>query len=279
MSICKTRIFQLAAVAVMLFSSGSLFAQSSVTVAGDAKMVSKDNASWALEVGGKVVTGYDYVHFKSTDGVYFAVEAKNGKWGICDNTGAFLFDCTYAKTTVSGPTAVLYETADGSPKFYDCAAKKYVEPQQVGADFFDKDREFDPTRMTQAKASEQARMLSAQVTPDGRFEIRQKGIRQELVAHGKVILEAQEFKIITDAKYWDRTGCWGFIVKDKGLYGTYIFQTYEENGKLYLEGRQLIPYEYTFIKLDDNYKDKGIVRCTKRGGAIDLRAWTGKMVE
>lgn len=279
MSIFKTRIFQIAAVAVMLFSSGSLFAQSSVTVAGNAKMVSKDNASWALEVGGKVVTGYDYVQFKSTDGVYFAVEAKNGKWGICDNTGAFLFDCTYAKTTVSGPTAVLYETADGSPKFYDCAAKKYVEAQQVGADFFDKDREFDPTRMTQAKASEQAKMLSSQVTPDGRFEIRQKGIRQELVAHGKVILEAQEFKIITDAKYWDRTGCWGFIVKDKGLYGTYIFQTYEENGKLYLEGRQLIPYEYTFIKLDDNYKDKGIVRCTKRGGAIDLRAWTGKMVE
>lgn len=273
------RIFLLAVVVLMLFSTGSLYAQSSVTVAGNAKMVSKDNASWALEVGGKVVTGYDYAQFKSTDGVYFAVESKNGKWGICDNTGAFLFDCTYAKTSVSGPTAVLYETADGSPKFYDCAARKYVEAQQVGADFFDKDREFDPTRMSQAKATEHAKMLSAQVTPDGRFEIRQKGIRQELVAHGKVILEAQEFKIITDAENWNRTGCWGFIVKNKGLYGTFILENYEEDGKVHLDSMQCIPFEYTFIKLDDNYKGKGIVRCTKRGGAIDLRAWTGKMVE
>lgn len=277
MNIRTTRIFPFAAIAVLLFLSEPLMAQSRVSIVGNAVMVSKDNASWALEVGGKVVTGYNYAHFKSTDGVYFAVEAKNGKWGICDNTGAFLFNCTYAKTSVSGATAVLYETADGAPKFYDCAAKKYVEAQQVGADFFDKNREFDPTRMTQTKASEQAKMLSAQVTPDGRFEIRQKGIRQELVAHGKVILEAQEFKIITDAKNWEKTGCWGFIVKDKGLYGTYILEAYEENGKLNLSGEQLIPYEYTFIKLHED--NNSIVRCTKRGGAIDLRAWTGKMLE
>lgn len=272
------RILSFAAVVLMLFSVGSLFAQSSVSVAGNAKMVSKDNASWALEVGGKVVTGYNYAQFKSTDGVYFAVEAKNGKWGICDNTGAFLFDCTYAKTTVSGSTAVLYESADGSPKFYDCAARKYVEAQQVGADFFDKDREFDPTRMTQAKASEQAKMLSAQVAPHGKFEIRQKANsnRQELVVDGKVVWECQEFRILSSAEDFNRTTCWAFIVKDKGYYGTFVMSLYLKDGKKQLESQQFIPYEYTFIKQDEH---PGIVRCTQKGGAIEYRAWTGQKVE
>lgn len=272
------KILSVAAIAVMLFSSGQLMAQSRVSIVGNAVMVSKDNASWALEVGGKVVTGYDYAHFKSTDGVYFAVEAKNGKWGICDNTGAFLFQCTYAKTTVSGATAVLYETADGTPKFYDCAAKKYVEAEQVSADFFDKDREFDPTRMTQAKASEQAKMLSAQVAPHGKFEIRQKANsnRQELVVDGKVVWECQEFRILSSAEDFNRTTCWAFIVKDKGYYGTFVVSLYLKDGKKQLESQQFIPYEYTFIKQDEQ---PGIVRCTKKGGVIEYRAWTGQMVE
>lgn len=275
----KTKLFfSIAATVAMLFAADTLPAQNRVTVSGNANMVSNDNNSWALEVGGKVVTGYDYAHFKSTNGVYFAVENKDGKWGICDNAGTFLFPCVYAKTSVSDNTAMLYETADGAPKFYDCAARKFVQAEQADADFFDKGREFDPTKMTQAKAEEQAKMLSAQVAPHGKFEIRQKANsqRQELVVDGKVIWECQEFRILSTAEDFNRTTCWAFIVKDKGYYGTYVISLYMKDGQKQLEHQQFIPYEYTFIKADEH---PGIVRCTTKSGAVVLRAWTGQEVK
>lgn len=273
-------LFSIAVVAVMLFSVDASMAQGRVSIAGGASMVAKDNASWALEVNGKVVTGYGYKHFQSTDGVYFAVEDKNGKWGVCDNTGAFIHNCQFAKTYVNDATAMLYDTANGTPKIYDCKTRQYVQAQQADADFFDKGRDFNPEKMTRDKAIAESKRLSSLVTPDGRFEIRMKANsqRQELVAQGKVILEAQEFtEILTDEANWNETGCWVFIVKNGGLYGTFCLGTWEEDGKLNLETVWFIPCEYTFMRSDPDRP--GIVRCTTKSGVVKLKGYAGKDVQ
>jgi hypothetical protein len=213
------RIFSVVAMVVMIISSNSLFAQSRVSVAGNANMVSKDDNTWVLEVNSKVVTGYDYSHFQSTDGVYFAVEDKNGKWGVCDNAGTFLFKCELAKTYVNGSTAMLYSSTEAPQDLRLYKTKAYVKAEEAGADFFDKGRDFNPEKMTRDKSIEASKALSAQVAAHGKFEIRMKANsnRQELVVDGKVIWECQEFRIFSDVEYFNKTSCWVFIVKNNNL--------------------------------------------------------------
>ncbi|MDR3119036.1 MAG: hypothetical protein LBU44_06410 [Mediterranea sp.] len=101
--------------------------------------------------------------------------------------------------------------------------------------------------------------------------------RQELMAQGKVVLEVQEFtKILSDEVNWNKTGCWVFIVKNNGLYGTLCLGTWKENGKQNLEMQQFIPYEYSYISPDSQL---GIVQCTTKSGAVHYRAWSGQMVQ
>lgn len=268
-----TKLFLAVAMIAMAFSTNSLFAQSRVSIAGKADMVSNDNKSWALEVNGKVVTGYNYSHFKSTNGAYFAVEDKNGKWGICDASGTFLFKCQFAKTSVSDNTAMLYSSLDAAPKIYDCKTKTYVEAEQAGADFFDKGRDFNPEKMTRDNSVEAAKALSAQVPEYGRFEIRMNGIRQQLVVDGKVLYEAQEFTVLSTAADFTRTGAWFFIVKNKGLYGTYGLALWEKDGQKKMEHKMFVPLEYTFIRPDETPR---MVRCTSKSGVVHIRAWTGQ---
>jgi hypothetical protein len=265
----------IAMVVIMVFTTNAASAQSRSTIYGDANMVSKDNNSWALEVNGKVVTGYDYSHFQSTDGVYFAVEDKNGKWGVCDQAGTFLFKCELAKTYVNGSTAMLYSSTEAPPKIYDCKTKAYVKAEEAGADFFDKGRDFNPEKMTRDKSIEASKALSAQVAVHGKFEIRMKAnsSRQELVVDGKVIWECQEFRILSTADDFNRTTCWAFIVKNNGKYGTFVISLYMKDGKKQLESQQFIPYEYSFIV---PHTSPGMLECTTMSGASHYRAWTGQ---
>jgi hypothetical protein len=170
---------------------------------------------------------------------------------------------------------MLYAEANGTPKIYDCKTRQYVQAEQAGADFFDKGRDFNPEKMTRDKSIEASKALSAQVAAHGKFEIRMKAnsSRQELVVDGKVIWECQEFTIVSDAEYFNKTSCHAFIVKNNGLYGTFIVGMEMNNGEKVVEYQQFIPYEYTFIRADSQ---PGIVRCTTKSGVVKLKAYTGQ---
>jgi hypothetical protein len=246
-------IHVIATVAIMVLATNAAVAQSRVTVHGTANMVSGDNDSWALEIGGKLVTRHDYRHFQSTDGVYFAVEDKNGKWGICDNTGTFLLECRFAKTSVNGATATLHEEANGTPKFYDCKTKTHVQAKQVGADFFENEAKARKEKQYRDGTVKRARDLSAAVPPERRFDIRNNDdyTRQQIVYKEKVRLECdQVLGFETNAANDSKTGSSLFFVRNNGLVGAYLIQVYEKNGELVSFAGLTIPYRYFAIHPD-----------------------------
>lgn len=245
------KFFQIiATVACMMLATNAVFAQSRVTVYGNTNMVSRDNDSWALEVNGKVVTDYDYRHFQSTDGVWFAVEDKGGKWGICDNTGTFLFSCQFAKTSVSGSLAMLYTDANGEPKIYDCKMQTYVQAQRVDENFFENEYEARENKQSRDGTVKRAQELSASVPPERKFEIRnnESYTRQELFFNGKVRFECDEILgVETTAADTSKTGWWLFVVKDHGMIGACLIQVYEKEGELVSWVGQTIPYRYKVV--------------------------------
>ena len=256
-----------------------------IALKGDAYIIKEEKYA-GLEVDGEVLipvsTKY-WVNFSTSTGKYFVAETENGTFNVLDRKGKQVKLGDYRnfyKASVVDGTIMTQATKDSPPKYFSENNLSIVEVkvEQAEADFFDKDRVFNPEKMTRDKAVEQSKLLSAQVEPHGKFEIRQKANsqRQELVVDGKVLWEAQEIVPITDAKFFNKTTCWGFIVKNGGLYGTYGLSLYMKDGKKCIEHQQFIPYEYTFIRAD---AQPGIVRCTTKSSTLKLKAWTGQDVK
>ncbi|GHV09470.1 hypothetical protein FACS1894162_0050 [Bacteroidia bacterium] len=267
--------------AMVLFSATS-FAQTNkevrVSLKGNAYMVGNENAL-GLEVNGKLVVTKNYRDFKTDDdGKYFAVEAKDGKYGVCDSKGTFIYKCVYYKTWVTGGTIRVQETASSTPKFYNTSAPT-VEVKVTALDPLT----FSPEiKKAHEIAERQAAAVKAQdAFASFEFKTNSKG-RQELYVDGKKLYEAKTFNLISTYDFYKKTTCWVFIVTDKvsgygkDAYGLYVLSIYNDNGKKGIETGLNIPYEYSYMS--PSHTGGPVVICTTFSGAEKRFGWDGEPI-
>lgn len=262
-----------------------------IVVFGTASMVSNDRTNWGLEVSGKLVVPLQYKSFGSRDGKFFVVHAKDGKMGVCNAQGKFIFPCKYFKTTVVGTTISVVETSGAKPKFYNTAnptvevvakemSAKSLEEEIAGSS--PKGTYFNPSSAKQVRAVEQSKAASA-AAPFGAFSFRTNSKnKQELVVDDKVVFTADNFNLITDAKYFEETKCWFFVVENdptgmksyRGLIGVEIM---DKDGEKAVYHEVTIPIEYSFIEFVDG--SKYWLNCSKYGGGRVRLSLFGKTPE
>ncbi|MDR0754825.1 MAG: hypothetical protein LBF04_05500 [Prevotellaceae bacterium] len=247
-----------------------------VALKGNAYMVGTENGL-GLEVDGKLVVAKNYLNFQTDDeGKYFAVEAKDGKFGVCDSKGTFLYKCTHYKTLITGGMIRLQETENSTPKFYKTSSPT-TEVKVTALD----PNTFDPrTRAKHEFAEKKANEIAAQ-DPFAAFEFKTnaKGW-QELYVDGKKLFEARTFSLISTYDYYKKTKCFFFIVTDKvagrskDAYGLFGLSIYNKDGKKSIETLLSIPLEYSYISPSDT--GAPIVICTTFSGAEKHFTWIGK---
>ncbi|WP_294078907.1 hypothetical protein [Proteiniphilum sp. UBA5384] len=253
------------------FCSVSAYTQQvRVALKGDAYLLKKGEYI-ALEVGGKIVIGFDeeFTGITSSDGKYFIADYDGEEFYIYDRAGKEVelgggLTQRYDKIAVIDGTIVV--TKKGETRYYSGDDPSVeIKAQTASHDFFDKGREFNPEKMAQAVASEQAKYLSGLVRPDGKFEIRPKpnSNRQQIFVNGKMLHEAQEYKVVSDSEWWSKTGCWAIIAKNSGKYGAVLLEVYEEDGKKGESVLQVIPYQYSFV----SHHGGNMLKCTTISGA------------
>ncbi|NDV79396.1 hypothetical protein [Dysgonomonas sp. 511] len=266
----KLIIKKIALIAFCAFvAAPAVFAQQArVALKGNAYVI-KEGKYAGLEIDGEVlipvVTKY-WVNFDTSTGKYFVAETENGDFCVLDRNGKQVKlggrRNFYKASTVDG-TIMTQATKDSPPKYFsENNLSVEVKVETASHDFFDKDRVFNPEKMAQAKASEQAEYLSSLVTPDGRFEIKPKpnSYRQQIFVQGKMLHEAQEYRVLSDPEYWNKTGCWAIMCKNNGYYGALLLGVYEKDGKQMVEILQTIPYEYTFV----SHHDGNMIKATTK---------------
>lgn len=281
----KNLISILAMVVIMIMSTTTLFGQESkVALGGSAYKVSDNNNTWGLRVNDQLVVKKDYRDF-STDknAQFFAVEAMDGKMGVCDAKGNFVYRCEYEKTAISGGMILIY--TNGKPKFYNQSAPTVaVEAKQTSITSIedeiaakDPGNSFNPTQIKQKKAVEKAKEVSAQA-PEGAFSFRTNNRgKQELIIDSKVVYTAETFFLLSDVAFYNETGCWLFIISDRSggvreNYGVLAIAAYMDNGKKVVDDMLTIPLEYSFI----SPHQKASVECTTWSGASKYLNWYGK---
>jgi hypothetical protein len=266
----------------MLTVSATLSAQNNkearVLLKGNAYMVGNENG-FGLEINGKLVVAKNYRDFQTNDDAkYFAVEAKDGKYGVCDRSGNFIYKCIYYKAQITSSYIRLQTTAEAEPKFYS-TAEPTTEVKAQKADPL----MFDQGMKAAHEVGEKKAKAIAEQDPFAAYELKtnSKG-RQELYVDGKKLFEAKLFSLISTYDFWKKSTCWFFIVKDKvpnygnDAYGLYILSIENKDGKKVLETQLSIPYEYSYIS---PYKS-GVtyVRCTTFSGAEKVFSWYGEPV-
>ena len=217
------KIFFVAAFALLTAGPGAVSAQQArVALKGNAYMIKEGNAA-SLEVDGKIVCTLDdgYVDFKTATGNYFAAEFDDGRFVLLNREGCSVVlgprdEIDYYKISLVSGTVVAQKEKNSKPKYYsekDLSVE--ITPQAVGHDFFEKEIEnktgqpvFNPEKMAQGKSSEQAEYLSSLVPEAGRFEIRPKpnSTRQQIFVKGKMLDEAQEYKVVSPRRYGTNGG-------------------------------------------------------------------------
>lgn len=247
---------------------------SRVALKGTAYLVSDNSKLWALEVGGKLVTGQEYINFATPDGKFFVATLPNGKKGICNAAGKFIYPCEYAQASVTGGTIVLRREKTSKPQFFSTANPTVaVQPKKMTIAQIEDQMEADAPRGTyfnskriyQREAIALALEMSDKLGLIGSYEIRDNDYgKQELVVDGKVYHTAINFFNATSIdSYAERNNCWYFIVKDRingyDRYGLYCLQKKLDEQQIKVSGELVIPYDYDFITLKSRYK----VRCVK----------------
>jgi hypothetical protein len=249
-----------------------------VLLKGNAYMVGNENGL-GLEVNGKLVVAKNYRDFKTDDdGKYFAVEAKDGKYGVCDAKGTFIYKCTYYNTGVTGGTIRVQETATSTSKFYNTSAPT-VELKATALDPL----AFDPALRERHKiAEEKAEAIKAlDAFASFEFKTNSKG-RQELYVDGKKLFEAKSFALISTYDFYKKSTCWVFIVTDKvsgygkDAYGLWILSIYKKDGEKSLETQLSIPFEYSYMS--PSHTGGAVVICTTFSGATKRIDWMGKPI-
>lgn len=223
--------------------------QARVALKGNAYMI-KDGKAASLEVDGKIVCTLNdgYVDFETATGNYFAAEFDDGRFVLLNREGHSVVlgprdEIDYYKISLVSGTVVAQKEKDGKPKYYS-----------------EKD-------------------LSVEITPQtlvpeaGRFEIRPKpnSTRQQIFVRGKMLDEAQEYKVVSTPEVWNKWGYWILITKNGGYYGLLGIEVREENGKQIVRKEVLIPHKYTF----GIHHDGNMLKFTKRGGVPEWFNWWG----
>lgn len=249
---------------LLMLSPMFLCGQSRIALKGSNSpyMVSDNNRTWGLEIGGNLVVNKVYSNFETSDGNYFSVTATNGLQGICDASGNFIYPCEYLDASIVSGTIVLQKSADAEPKFYSTKSPtqevqaKQMTVGQLRDEIAARAKPgtyFDPERMTQKKAARVSKELSTQTGAMGSYMIRDTpGGRQELIVDGQVLFTANTFDNITTPDSWQERGhTWYFIVNDKpkgrSAYGVFCIWKYIRNDSLKVGSKMLLPYEYDFI--------------------------------
>jgi hypothetical protein len=271
-------LLMFAMVIVSATSSAQTNKEARVLLKGNTYMVGNESGL-GLEVNGKLVVAKNYRDFKTNDQAqYFAVEAKDGKFGVCDSKGTFIYKCTYYKAEITSSFIRLQTTANAEPKFYSTSAPT-TEVQVTKADPL----MFDVKTKTMHELSEaEAKKIAAQ-DPFAAFEFRtnSKG-RQELYVDGKKLFEAKTFDLISTYDFYKKSTCWFFIVTDKvagrskDAYGLLDLCIYAKDGKKNVEIYLEIPLEYSYISPVDN--GDTAVKCTTFSGATKYFSWYGKPI-
>ncbi|MDR0559624.1 MAG: hypothetical protein LBG92_05605 [Prevotellaceae bacterium] len=268
--------------AMVIVSATSSFGQNEVRIAlkGNAYAVGTQDKA-GLEVDGKLVVAKQYKSFQTDgNGILFAVEANDGKYGVVDRNGTWIYKPTYYKAQITGDMIRLQATANSEPKFY-----KVTSPTtEVKVTALDPNT-FNPEIKENFRLnSEKAKEIAAQDT-FAAFEFRmdEKG-RQGLYVDGKNFFEAKKFYLISTYDYYKKSTCWFFIVTDKvsgygkdayGLYGLCIY-TDKNTGKKGIEAFLTIPIEYSYIGPVSN--GEPAVKCTTFSGASKYFTWYGDAI-
>ena len=236
----------------MIIVSTSSFGQAKevrVALKGNAYMVGNENGL-GLEVGGKLLVAKNYRNFQTDGaGTHFAVEAKDGKYGVCDAKGSFIYKCTYYKAQITGDLIRLQATASSEPKFYNTSTPT-IEVKVTKLD----PNAFNPEIKENYRLNaEKAEKIAAQdAFAAFEFKMNDRG-RQELCVDGKKFFEAKKFYLISTYDFYKKSTCWVFIVTDrvsglgKDAYGLYILSIEAINGKKVVETLLSIPLEYSYI--------------------------------
>jgi hypothetical protein len=276
----KIRIFlsKMMLVAVMLSATTGVAAQNNgevrVALKGNAYMVGNEKGL-GLEVNGKLVVAKNYVNFQTDSGeTHFAVEAKDGKFGVCDSKGSFIYKCTYYKTQITGDLIRLQTTANSEPKFYRTASPM-TEEKVTAVD----PNAFNPEISAVHELTVKKAKAIAEQDPFTAFEFKTNSRgRQELYVDGKKLFEARTFSLISTYDYWKRTTCWAFIVTDRvpnrgEAYGMFILSIFKKDGKKGIETLLSIPLEYRYISPSPTGNPAAI--CTTFSGAEKYFTWYG----
>lgn len=270
----KLRFLGCVLLLVVCSATASAQGPSRVSLKGTAYLVSDNSKLWALEVGGKTVTGQEYIDISTPDGKFFVATLPNGKKGICNAAGKFIYPCEYAQASITASTIMLQRDKTSKPQFFSTANPTVaVQPKKMTIAQLEDKMEaespkgtyFNPTRIDQRKAIVQARELSDKIGLTGSYEIRDNDYgKQELVVDGKVYHTAKTFVNATSAdSYAELDNCWYFIVSDRingyERYGVYGLQKKLEDEVLKVSGKMVIPYDYGFIKPKSRYQ----IHCDK----------------
>ena len=246
-----------------------------VALKGDAYVI-QDGKYVALEVDGKIVIDFDYefIQIITSTGKYFAAEDDEGDFMIFDRSGENVelgkgsFGSFFDKVSMIDGTIVI-QTKGKTHYFSENDISREIKVEQAGHDFFDKGRDFNPEQMTRSKAAAEAERLSALMPPENRFEIRQKSNsqRQEVVVHGKVVHEAQEYAVLSDEEWFKEEEFWVLVAKNNGKYGVVAINAYadKETGERKGYAVQMVPYEYSFARFHDGTGP--MITCTTMSGA------------
>jgi hypothetical protein len=229
-----------------------------VALKGSAEMFSEDGGgTWGIRVDGKTVVAPKYTEVKSDDGTYFAVQ-QNGKWGVLDTAGKQLVACEYASISLNTGTAVLFKTkGDTAPKYFDCKTGQFIQAKTVSSDELKQmvgevipgSAALDYNAMIAEADIKKAEGWVSDVPEYAKFGLSYKNGRTQLVYKGKVILDAQRVQPLWKNSNPKGVYFYYFIVKERGLYGIFVFATAIENGKAVYETKQSVPYKYRNIEI------------------------------
>ena len=244
-----------------------------ILLKGNAYVVGNENG-YGLEVGGKLVVAKNYNNFQ-TDGAatHFAVEAKDGKYGVCDSKGTFIYKCTYYEARITGDMIRLKTTKDSEPKFY----KTTSPTTEMTVTKVDPNTFRPEIRAMHEHAENQAKEIAAQdAFAAFTFKTNSRGW-QELYVDGKKLFEARTFNLISTYDFYKKSTCFFFIVTErvkdygKDAYGLFGLSIYQKDGKKVVDSELTIPYEYSYIGLGKG----ATVECTTFSGARKWFDWMG----
>lgn len=258
-----------------------------VALKGDAYVI-KEGKYVALEVGGKIVIGFDeeFTEITTATGNYFAARNEDdADWYLYNRNGKEVvlgdrYTMTYYKLSLVDGTIIAQEKKDSKVKYYsESNPAVEIQVQKANPDHFEKELEkkggFSPKLAGQRKDIEIMQKALAEVEPIGWFELKEnenKGI--DLVVDGKVLFNARSFTLISSAEEYKKSNCWFFIITRGDFtqrYGIYGISMYMKDGKKVVENAMLIPYEYSFI----SHEGGNMIKCSRSAGSPTYFNWWG----